>query len=79
MLVHALLAAVPLDASREAVVDLADVHARVLGAPDDERDAAASLVEQALTHEVLSPRAPPLQAAAPAGGKRRFRSFATAC
>ena len=31
VLVHALLAVVPLDASREAIVDLATVHARVLG------------------------------------------------
>jgi ATP-dependent exoDNAse (exonuclease V) beta subunit len=54
VLVHALLAAVPLDASQDTIVELANVHARMLGADDDERNAAAAVVEQALTHEVLA-------------------------
>jgi ATP-dependent exoDNAse (exonuclease V) beta subunit len=54
ILVHALLAAVPLDASREVVRDLAALHARVLGASDEERDAAARIAEQALAHDLLA-------------------------
>ena len=53
VLVHAMLAAVPLDASREEISDLARLHARVLSASDDERDAAAIAVRQALAHELL--------------------------
>jgi ATP-dependent exoDNAse (exonuclease V) beta subunit len=53
VLVHALLAAVPLDAPRDAIDALALLHARVLGAPDEERQAATMAVERALTHDVL--------------------------
>jgi ATP-dependent exoDNAse (exonuclease V) beta subunit len=54
ILVHGLLAAVSLDASPVDIRGLAILHARVLGAPDDERDAAAMLVERTLTHDVLA-------------------------
>ena len=53
VLVHALLAVVPLDADGDQVRELARLHARVLGAPDDERDAAARLVHRVLGHQVL--------------------------
>jgi ATP-dependent exoDNAse (exonuclease V) beta subunit len=53
VLVHALLAAVPLDASGETVRDLATLHTRVLGATDEEREAAIGVVGQALTHHLL--------------------------
>ena len=52
ILVHALLAHAPLDASAEDVRDLAAVHARVLAATDEERDAAATIVRRTLTHDV---------------------------
>jgi ATP-dependent exoDNAse (exonuclease V) beta subunit len=52
ILVHALLAHVPLDADSAAVRGAAALHARVLGAPDDERDAAATVVARVLQHEV---------------------------
>ncbi|HUE87350.1 MAG TPA: UvrD-helicase domain-containing protein [Vicinamibacterales bacterium] len=53
VLVHALLAAAPLDATRDTIDDLAVLHARMLGASDDERAAAAVMVERALAHDVL--------------------------
>ncbi len=53
VLVHALLAAVPLTAPADDVRDLATLHARVLGAPDHERDQAAIVVERALAHPLL--------------------------
>jgi ATP-dependent helicase/nuclease subunit A len=53
VLVHALLAVVPLDASLSEIRDLARLHARVLGAPDDERDEAGSVVERVVAHPVL--------------------------
>ena len=53
VLVHALLAAVPVDAASDTVRNLAVLHARLLGAPDDERDAAAAAVDRALRHRVL--------------------------
>ena len=53
ILVHAILGATPLDASPDVVRDLAFLHARVLGAPDTERDAAAIIVERTLAHEVM--------------------------
>jgi ATP-dependent helicase/nuclease subunit A len=52
VLVHALLAAVPLDGSRDQIRDLAVLHARVLGARDEERDAASKVVERTLQHRV---------------------------
>jgi hypothetical protein len=53
VLVHALLAVVPLDASRNEIRDLARLHARVLAAPDEERDEAAIIVERVLLHAIL--------------------------
>jgi ATP-dependent helicase/nuclease subunit A len=52
ILVHALLANVPLDASAGDVKDLARVHARMLQATDDECAAAAAVVQRALSHDV---------------------------
>jgi ATP-dependent helicase/nuclease subunit A len=54
VLVHALLAAVPLDATADEIGDLARLHARMLGASDGERDAAAAVVQGALRHNVLA-------------------------
>ena len=53
VLVHALLAAAPIDAPAADVRDLAVLHARVLGATDDERDAAAATVDRTLRHPML--------------------------
>jgi ATP-dependent exoDNAse (exonuclease V) beta subunit len=53
ILVHALLAHVALDASHGMVRDLAALHARVLGATDDERDAAATMVARVLSHDLF--------------------------
>jgi ATP-dependent helicase/nuclease subunit A len=53
VLVHALLAAAPLDASPDTIEELAVLHARLLGATDEERDAAAALVSRALAHDLL--------------------------
>jgi ATP-dependent exoDNAse (exonuclease V) beta subunit len=52
-LVHAMLAAAPLDAAREAIASLADVHGRILSAPDDEIAAAIDTVQRVLAHELL--------------------------
>ncbi|MEZ5285066.1 MAG: 3'-5' exonuclease [Vicinamibacterales bacterium] len=52
-LVHALLAAVPLDADAEAVRALAETHARLLGATDEERAAAAAMTDRVLRHPRL--------------------------
>jgi ATP-dependent exoDNAse (exonuclease V) beta subunit len=53
ILVHALLAHVPLDATPEQVMRLAAVQARLLGSSDEERAAAAAMVDRALTHALL--------------------------
>jgi ATP-dependent helicase/nuclease subunit A len=53
VLVHALLAAVPFDATADQVKQLATLHARVLGATGDERYAAAAVVTRALFHPLL--------------------------
>jgi ATP-dependent exoDNAse (exonuclease V) beta subunit len=53
ILVHALLAAVPLRATPGEVAALAAVHARMLGATDDERDAAVLAADRALRHPLL--------------------------
>jgi ATP-dependent exoDNAse (exonuclease V) beta subunit len=53
ILVHAMLAHVPFDAKSDDVRNLAALHARVLGAPDEERDAAAAIIERVLGHAVL--------------------------
>ncbi|MCC7126244.1 MAG: UvrD-helicase domain-containing protein, partial [Acidobacteria bacterium] len=54
VLVHAILAAVPLDAARSDVAALADVQARLLGATADEAEAAADVVTRALSHPLLT-------------------------
>jgi ATP-dependent helicase/nuclease subunit A len=53
VLVHALLAAVPLDADSDQIDELARLHAKVIGAPDEERDEAARVVDRVLRHRVL--------------------------
>jgi ATP-dependent exoDNAse (exonuclease V) beta subunit len=54
VLVHAILAVVPLDGSDEQVGELARLHARILGATDDERDHAAQIVTRVLRHPVIA-------------------------
>ena len=54
VLVHALLAAAPVDANAGQISDLAALHARVLAAPDDERDAAATVVARVMTHALMN-------------------------
>jgi ATP-dependent helicase/nuclease subunit A len=53
-LVHAMLAAAPLGAERAAIEALADLHGRILKAPDDEVAAAVDAVEKVLGHELLA-------------------------
>ena len=53
ILVHALLAHVPLDATAEQVARLAAVQARMLRSSDEERAAAAAMVDRALKHALL--------------------------
>jgi ATP-dependent exoDNAse (exonuclease V) beta subunit len=67
VLVHALLAAAPLDASAEQLANLAALHARVLGATDAEREVAAAVVARALAHPLLRAA----QAASARGGRCR--------
>ena len=52
-LVHAVLAAVPLDAASDDVQALASVQARLLGAPAAEADAAAQLAGDVLGHPLV--------------------------
>ncbi|HLY36733.1 MAG TPA: PD-(D/E)XK nuclease family protein, partial [Candidatus Binatia bacterium] len=52
-LVHAVLAAVALDADRAAVAAVATLETRLLGATDDETDAAVDTVVAALAHPLL--------------------------
>jgi ATP-dependent exoDNAse (exonuclease V) beta subunit len=52
-LVHALLAAVPLDAERSAIDALADVHGRILAATAEEVAGASAVVERVLRHDLL--------------------------
>ena len=52
-LVHALLAEVPWGADEVAIEQIARLHARLLGAPDDEREAAKNAVHEALSHPLL--------------------------
>ncbi|HYR95478.1 MAG TPA: 3'-5' exonuclease, partial [Candidatus Binatus sp.] len=66
MLVHAVLAAVALDAERAAVADGAALHGRLLGATREEVEAAVETVTRALAHPLLE-RA----AAAARGGRCR--------
>jgi ATP-dependent helicase/nuclease subunit A len=52
-LVHAVLASVPLDADVNIIQRLATIHGRILGAPQDEVDAASESVRVALAHRVF--------------------------
>ena len=53
ILVHAMLAAVPLDGEAGAIADAARIHGRILGASDDEIVAARDVVQAALAHPLL--------------------------
>ena len=53
-LVHATLATVALDASAAQVAEAVALQARILGAPDDESAAAATVVGAALSHPLLA-------------------------
>jgi ATP-dependent helicase/nuclease subunit A len=53
-LVHSVLRDAALDASRETIAKLAKLNARLLGAPEEERDAASAAVETALAHPLLT-------------------------
>jgi ATP-dependent exoDNAse (exonuclease V) beta subunit len=52
-LAHAVLATVALDAELDAIADVTNLQARLLGATPDETAAATTLVEAALAHPVL--------------------------
>ena len=53
ILVHLLLAHVPLDATADQIARLAAVQARMLGSSDEERAAAAAMVDRTLKHALL--------------------------
>ena len=53
ILVHAVLAAIPLDAKAEAIADLARIQGRIVGATEDEVAAARDAVASALAHPIL--------------------------
>jgi ATP-dependent helicase/nuclease subunit A len=53
ILVHAVLAEVPLDAARDGIANHAQVQGRLLGATPEETDAAIAAVGAALAHPVL--------------------------
>jgi ATP-dependent helicase/nuclease subunit A len=53
-LVHAVLASVPLDGDLNAIQHLAAVHGRILGASQQEIDAAAESAHTALAHPLLN-------------------------
>jgi ATP-dependent helicase/nuclease subunit A len=52
-LVHVMLRDAPLDADRAALTGLAEVHARTLGATDEERDGSIDTVLAALRHPLI--------------------------
>ena len=54
ILVHAMLASVPLDGDAAAIADAARIQARILGASDDEAAAARDVVAAALEHPLLA-------------------------
>ncbi|MDB4938336.1 MAG: ATP-dependent nuclease, subunit, partial [Labilithrix sp.] len=54
ILVHAMLAAVPLDGDAAAIADASRIQARILGASDDETAAARDAVAAALAHPLLA-------------------------
>jgi ATP-dependent exoDNAse (exonuclease V) beta subunit len=53
ILVHAMLASVPLDGDAATIADASRIQARILGAPDDEAAAARDVVAAALAHPLL--------------------------
>ncbi|HEY3886118.1 MAG TPA: 3'-5' exonuclease, partial [Vicinamibacterales bacterium] len=53
-LVHAILAAVPLDANEGVAGALAEMHARILGATPDEIASAILVVEAVLKHDLMA-------------------------
>ena len=53
ILVHAMLASVPLDGDAGAIADAARIHGRIVGASDDEVAAARDVVAAALAHPLL--------------------------
>jgi ATP-dependent helicase/nuclease subunit A len=67
ILVHAILAQAPLDASRKDIDDIARIEARILGVDESDALAAARKVERVLGHDLLV-RA---RKAAASGGCRR--------
>ena len=69
-LVHAVLATLPLDADPAAVEELAAMHAKLFGAPDDERDAAAGIGIKLLQHARIAEAR-----AAHAAGRRVWREM----
>jgi hypothetical protein len=52
-LVHAVLASAPLGGTRAEFEAAAEVHARILGAPDEERDAAVTSAQRVAAHDLL--------------------------
>jgi ATP-dependent exoDNAse (exonuclease V) beta subunit len=65
-LVHAVLAALPLDASAKEATDMARVQARLLSAPDTEAEATAAIATTVLQHDLV-------------GAARRARDAGRAC
>jgi ATP-dependent exoDNAse (exonuclease V) beta subunit len=53
-LVHADLASIPLNGDRSMIRHVADVHGRILGATEEEIDAACEAVNAALAHPLLN-------------------------
>jgi ATP-dependent helicase/nuclease subunit A len=74
-LVHAVLATVDLSAKREAVSEHAEIHARIIGASDEEREAAIEVVASALSQPLLKRAA----AAVTRGGCRREAVIVARC
>jgi hypothetical protein len=54
VLVHALLAQAPFDASRATLEAIARIEARLLALDDEDASAAASIVERVLAHDLLA-------------------------
>ena len=54
ILVHAMLAAVPLEGDESKIADAARIHARIVGASEEEAAAARDVVAAALAHPLLA-------------------------
>ena len=52
LLVHELLARAPFDANTDALAELAQLHARLLGLPGADADSAATVVRRVLNHDL---------------------------